>query len=311
MGDWIVKPLAKGHDRAEFSCGHASLDDFLSMQPTGPVARSMTRVSKFIQRDPKDGVASSQRTEVYLGYDNKHIYFVFVCFDQPRQTRARLSRREDIFDDDTVEVMLDTFHDERRAYVFQANALGVQWDGTYSEQGQGDLGNFDSSWDTVWDSKGKVTNRGFVVWMAIPFKSLRFPATKQQEWGMILYRGITRKTEDSFWPHVSYKVEGRLGQAGDAQDLLDPLEQGLRDEGLVAPVVLDALEDHLADVVAVGQHVEHIRHMRRAGHLAPMGQNLEAPGGQLVGDAADGPLPRGVRLEGPLDERRPGACQDF
>jgi Domain of unknown function (DUF5916) len=49
--------------------------------------------------------------------------------------------------------------------------------------------------------------------MAIPFKSLRFPAAKQQEWGIILYRGITRKTEDAFWPHVSYKIEGRLGQA--------------------------------------------------------------------------------------------------
>jgi hypothetical protein len=51
-------------------------------------------------------------------------------------------------------------------------------------------GNWDASWDAVWDSRGKVTSRGFVVWMAIPFKSLRFPATKDQEWGIILYRGI-------------------------------------------------------------------------------------------------------------------------
>jgi hypothetical protein len=49
--------------------------------------------------------------------------------------------------------------------------------------------------------------------MEIPFKSLRFPATKAQEWGIILYRGIHRKTEDSFWPHITFKVEGRLGQA--------------------------------------------------------------------------------------------------
>ena len=75
------------------------------------------------------------------------------------------------------------------------------------------MGNFDTSFDTVWDSKGKVTSRGYVVWMAIPFKSLRFPSTKEQEWGIILYRGIVRKTEDAFWPQVSYKVAGRLGQA--------------------------------------------------------------------------------------------------
>ena len=49
--------------------------------------------------------------------------------------------------------------------------------------------------------------------MAIPFKSLRFPATKQQEWGIILYRGIFRKNEDSFWPWINRKIEGRLGQA--------------------------------------------------------------------------------------------------
>src|SRR6185437_764534 len=149
-----------------------ALEDFLTMHPSGPAAEHMAEVSRFLQRDPNDGAPSTQRTHVYLGYDSKNLYFVFVCFNnQPRQTRARLSRREDIFDDDTVEVMLDTFHDERRAYVFQTNALGVQWDGTYAEQAQGDFGNFDSSWDTVWDSKGKLTGQGFVVWMAIPFKS--------------------------------------------------------------------------------------------------------------------------------------------
>ena len=126
-----------------------------------------------------------------------------------------MSRREDIYDDDQVEIMLDTFHDRRRAYAFQTTPLGVQWDAIWTEASREEetQGHFDTSFDTVWDSRGKVTDRGFVVWMAIPFKSLRFPATKLQEWGIILYRGITRKTEDSFWPHVSYKVEGRLGQA--------------------------------------------------------------------------------------------------
>jgi hypothetical protein len=190
-----------------------ALEDFLTMQPSGPVAQRMAKVSKFFQRDPDDGAASSQPTDVYLGYDNKDIYFVFVCFDkQPRLTRARLSRREDIFDDDTVEVMLDTFHDERRAYVFQSNPLGVQWDGTYTEQAQGDFGNFDSSWDTVWDSKGKLTAQGFVVWMAIPFKSLRFSSNSEQSWGVILNRTIPRTNENTFWPEITRRVDGRLNQ---------------------------------------------------------------------------------------------------
>ncbi len=192
-----------------------TLEDFLGMQPQGEVALQMAKVSGFTQRNPHDGESVSEPTDAYLGYDQKNLYVVFVCFDDPREVRARMSRREDIYDDDQVEIMLDTYHDRRRAYAFQTTPLGVQWDAIWTEASREEQtsGHFDTSFDTVWDSRGKVTDRGFVVWMAIPFKSLRFPATKQQVWGVILYRGITRKTEDSFWPRVSYQVEGRMGQA--------------------------------------------------------------------------------------------------
>jgi hypothetical protein len=191
-----------------------TLEEFLSMKPEGETAQQMTKVVGFTQRNPHDGEPVSEPTEAYLGYDQKNLYVVFVCFDDPKKVRARMSRREDIYDDDQVEIMLDTFHDRRRAYAFQTTPLGVQWDAIWTEATRQEInGNWDTSFDTVWDSRGKVTSRGFVVWIAIPFKSLRFPAAKEQVWGVILYRGITRKTEDTFWPHVSYKIEGRLGQA--------------------------------------------------------------------------------------------------
>jgi hypothetical protein len=191
-----------------------ALEDFLGMKPEGEIALQMAKVTGFVQRNPHDGEKISEETAAYLGYDQKNLYIVFVCYDDPRKVRARMSRREDIYDDDEVEVMLDTFHDRRRAYAFQTTPLGVQWDAIWTEATRDEIsGNFDTSFDTVWDSRGKVTSRGFVVWMAIPFKSLRFPATKQQEWGIILYRGIIRKNEDAFWPQVSYKVAGRLAQA--------------------------------------------------------------------------------------------------
>jgi hypothetical protein len=191
-----------------------ALEDFLSMKPEGETAQQMAKVTGFVQRNPHNGEKVSEETEAYLGYDQKNLYIVFVCFDDPKKVRARMSRREDIHDDDQVEVMLDTFHDRRRAYAFQTTPLGVQWDAIWTEAARAEVGgNFDTSWDTVWDSRGKVTNRGFVVEISIPFKSLRFPATKQQEWGIILYRGIYRKNEDSFWPWINRKIEGRLGQA--------------------------------------------------------------------------------------------------
>jgi hypothetical protein len=189
------------------------LEDFLNMQPEGETALQMAKVTGFVQRTPHNGEKVSEETDAYLGYDQKNIYIVFVCFDDPRKLRARMSRREDVDDDDQVAVMFDTFHDRRRAYEFQTTPLGVQWDAIYTEATRQQVGNWDVSWDAVWDSRGKVTSRGFVVWMAIPFKSLRFPATKEQEWGIILYRGIVRKNEDAFWPQISLKVAGRLGQA--------------------------------------------------------------------------------------------------
>lgn len=191
-----------------------ALEDFLSMKPAGDVATQMAKVTGFTQRLPHDGEDVSESTEAYLGYDQKNLYAVFVCFDDPRKVRARMSRREDIYDDDQVEIMLDTFHDRRRAYAFQTTPLGVQWDAIWSEATRDEInGNFDTSFDTVWNSRGKVTSRGFVVWISIPFKSLRFPSSKEQVWGVILYRGISRKSEDAFWPHISRKVQGRLGQA--------------------------------------------------------------------------------------------------
>ncbi len=187
-----------------------SLEDFVSMKPEG-VGRQMAEISGLVQRNPHDGEAVSEVTRAYLGYDQKNIYVVFVCFDDPKQVRARMSAREDIYDDDEVAVLFDTFHDRRRAYEFQTTPLGVQWDAIYTEAVRAEVGgNWDTSWDAVWDSKGKVTSQGYVVWMAIPFKSLRFPATRQQQWGLVFYRHITRKNEESFWPYVSRKVQGRL-----------------------------------------------------------------------------------------------------
>lgn len=186
-----------------------ALDDFLGMKPGEASTKHLAKVEGFIQRFPSDGNPSTQRTEVYIGYDNQNLYVVFLAFDsEPNKVRARMVRREDVFGDDIVEVMLDTFNDQRRAYAFVANPFGIQWDGLWTE-GQG----FDGSFDTVWHSRGQLTPQGYVVWMAIPFKSLRFPAQAEQTWRVILLREIPRNNEQAFWPPVSTRIEGRLNQA--------------------------------------------------------------------------------------------------
>ena len=80
------------------------LEDFLEMKPSPAWDGKLAKVDHFIQRVPSDGEPVSQRTEAYLGYDDKNLYAIFICFDNdPQKVRARLSRREDVFDDDTVE----------------------------------------------------------------------------------------------------------------------------------------------------------------------------------------------------------------
>src|SRR4030081_1093055 len=199
-----------------------SLSDFEDMQPSVRVAAQMAKVTGFIAREPADGAAPTQNTDVYLAYDEHNLYAVFVCFDQePEKIRARMTRREDIFSDDSVEIMVDTFHDSRRAYAFAANPFGIQWDALWTEGAigngtPGDFAGFDPSFDTVWRSEGRLTGHGYMVLIAIPFKSLRFPDTGPQQWGIILNRAIPRTNENLFWPRISNRIQGRFNQAATA-----------------------------------------------------------------------------------------------
>ena len=196
------------------------MEDFLTMEPSPAWQGKLAKAEQFRQRIPTDGAPVSERTEVYLGYDDKNLYAIFVCFDrEPNRLRARLSRREDVFDDDFIELMLDTFNDHRHAYAFFLNPLGVQADALWTEGPGTNDQNFDMSFDTVWDSAGQLTDRGFVVWMAIPFRSLRFASSDPQTWGVLLARQLPRKNEQSFWPQYSSRIQGRLNQAGQATGL--------------------------------------------------------------------------------------------
>src|SRR6266446_362421 len=159
-------------------------------------------VGDFRQNVPGDGTPATEKTTAYLSYDDKNLYVVFVCRDDG-QVRAHLSKREDVLQDDGVGVLLDTFRDHHRAYVFFSNPLGIQQDSIYTE-GQ----NYDYSFDTLWKNEGRLTAGGYIVWFAIPFKSLRFSHAPQQTWGVALYRVILRKSEYDYWPYITQRVEG-------------------------------------------------------------------------------------------------------
>ncbi len=199
------------------------LSDFLGMKPDAAMAGKMLRIQGFVQRTPKDNVDPNQQTDVYLGYDSKYLYVVFVAFDkEPNKVRAHMTVRDHLTGDERLDLFLDTFHDHRHAYVFTVNPFGLQQDGSYEENASP---NYDSSFDTVWKSKGQRTSHGFVVWEAIPFKSLRFPATPKQTWGILFIRWIPRNNGSDTWPRVSTRIQGRLGQEATLEGI-DSISRG-------------------------------------------------------------------------------------
>jgi len=185
------------------------LEDFEDMAPRGNAAQ-LAKVTDFIQQQPSDGKAATQRTDVYLGYDAANLYLVWVCWDkEPQAIRGHLTRREAVTppDDDYVELTLDTFHDQRHGFLFDVNPRGVQSDALWTEDSGADY-----SYDTVWDSRSKVTDKGYIVWLSIPFRSIRFHPANEQVWGVTLMRYIARNDEYDYWPRVSSRISGRLNQ---------------------------------------------------------------------------------------------------
>jgi hypothetical protein len=200
------------------------LSDFLGNPERSRMPQQMLRITGFIERYPRDGRPATESTVAYLGYTREYFFVAFVCKDKaPGLIRAHMLARDSLGDDDYVELTLDTFDDQRRAFVFDSNALGIQSDGLYSEQNGSD-----SSFDTVWDSWGKRTPSGYVVLMRIPFASLYFKkadAGQTRTWGLILERNISHANEQVYWPQIRHAIAGRLTQDVAAEGFSD-IERG-------------------------------------------------------------------------------------
>lgn len=160
-----------------------------------PVWEKAKKTTDFTQLQPKEGEPMTEETAAYIGYDSRALYVAFRAKDsEPQKIRAHLTPRDQISGDDWVGIILDTFGDQRRAYEFFSNPLGIQMD-LFSHGGSEDLAP-----DFVWHSAGRVSPDGYTVEFRIPLKSLRFPAVEAQRWRIDYIRNIERKNEKGLWP---------------------------------------------------------------------------------------------------------------
>jgi len=199
-------------------CGAAPVID-------GVLNESEWRCAKKIELNyqvlPGDNAPPSERTEVFITYDKQHLYLAFHAFDrEPSAIRARMARRDNVFDDDYVAVFLDTFNDRRRAYALYFNPFGVQADGVFlpaslTRETPANASEIkDLTWDGIFTSKGALTDDGYVVEAAIPFKTLRFQGGKEMTWGLHVHRWIPRKVERIYWQPLSRDQSELLAQMG-------------------------------------------------------------------------------------------------
>ncbi|MGQ9708053.1 MAG: DUF5916 domain-containing protein [bacterium] len=160
--------------------------------------------SNFIQQQPHNGKPASEPTTVYLLFDDDHLFFAFRCeVADMTQVRDRLSEEPD-----GVRLLLDTFDDNTTCYCFIVGFNGVESD--YRITGDGAV---TEAWDGVWWSAVKRELWGYGIEIAIPFKTLRYSATKD-EWGIDFGRSIVTRGELSFWAHqtvTGYRVS-RMGR---------------------------------------------------------------------------------------------------
>lgn len=174
-------------------------------------------ITEFIQSQPRPGYPATERTVVRILYDERALYIGALCYDSDPSALTVLSLEQDFpgqstRDSDIFGVTLDPFLDRRNSFMFLVNPRGAYRDGqTFNDSRQEDF-----AWRAVVDIKTTVHDSGWTVEMAIPWTSLRFDGTHdEQQWGMNLLRRIRRKNEDALWAPVDRRDPvHRMSRAG-------------------------------------------------------------------------------------------------
>jgi hypothetical protein len=218
-----------------------------------------TPLTGFMQRDPEEGDAATERTEVRLAYDDDALYVGVTAYDSsPERVVARELQRDKILQpdefgngglqaagDDVIALLLDPFHDHRNGVVFATNANGAEFEALITDEG----GGINVDWRAVWEVAGTRTADGWSAEFAIPWRTLRYPdGSIDEPWGLNVMRVIRRKNEVALWQ--SWQREGgglhRVSRAGHLPGLTDLPRQGLNVEA--KPYVLGARRQEVDDL---------------------------------------------------------------
>lgn len=157
------------------------------------IYRQVPAIDGFIQQEPYEGQPATQKTEVWVLYDEVNLYVAARCWStDPGRIVANDMRRDGsaLSQNDNFGVLLDTFRDRRNGFVFYTNPIGGIGDSMVTDERD-----MNRDWNTVWRVRTSRFADGWMVEMAIPFRSLRYPGPGPQDWG-IQFRRVSRGTNE-------------------------------------------------------------------------------------------------------------------
>ena len=184
----------------------------------------------FTQRNPDEGAAATEQTEVRFAYDDDNLYIGIRCLDSEPQASVLTQNRRDgeMENTDSIQILLDTFNDGQNAFVFGTTPTGIEYDAQITKAGQdrgggaprraggagaaggaqrGGAAATNINWDAVWQVRAQPTDRGWEAEMVIPFRTVRYVPGEDLTWGLNIFRTLRRRNEQSFWSPISRAFE--------------------------------------------------------------------------------------------------------
>ena len=217
-----------------------------------------TVITDFVQHEPLEGQAATERTEIRVLFDGDAVYVGARLLDrQPSGILLGENRRDaNLRDADALLLVFDTFRDRQNAYVFGTTPVGIEYDGQVTKDGQGGLstsrrvqtgpgagGGFNLNWDGSWEVATSIDDEGWHAEFRIPFSTLQYGAGGEQVWGMNVARMIRRTNEEVFWAPIARQFTVfRVSEAGELLGIQAPTRRWVT----VTPYVRSSAERNFA-----------------------------------------------------------------
>ena len=203
-------------------------------------------LSDFVQQEPQEGAPATERTDVWVFFDDERVYFSFRCWETaPERVIANEMRRDNsnVYQNDHIAFVVDTFYDRRNALEFLVNPLGGLMDGQITNESM-----YNGDWNPIWDVAVGEFDGGWTVETAIPFKSIRYRRGAAQIWGFNVRRVSIWKNEHSFLTRVPASMGGSgiflMSRAATLVGLEAPVQSTNLD---IKPfAIMDVTSDHVA-----------------------------------------------------------------